>query len=393
MSLEGKNMTHITNRIWRAGAAAAFALTGVFLAGNAHAAGTAAGTSVSNTFTLDYEVGGVEQPQIDNTADPTLFTVDRVVDVTVTSQGDTTVAPNETGAELVFSVLNSGNDNQAYEFTLEDPSGDQFDAGSLVISYFRDTNDNGTYDEGTDTLVNANLAQGADSEDVAPDETIFVLVTGNIPGTVSDGDQDDIILIATSTNPQTSLDAASTATPGDVTAADTGGNTLTGEAENVFADDAGDATGDDADDGVHSDTGAFIVASADLTATKEVFAIATEGTAAGFDCATDAAVSADEYTIPGACVEYVIEVTNASDSSSPAGDATDISIGDVLPDDITFVGFSQTGFTGGTLATTPATCTAATASCTVSLTGATLAASGTPGTPSVGTVTIRALVE
>ena len=97
----------------------ATALT-VFTTGTAQAQNnfTQAGTSVSNTFTLDYKVGGVDQPQIDSTATPTLFTVDRLVDLTVTSNGDNTVAPGATDEELVFSVTNEGNDTQAYSLAI-----------------------------------------------------------------------------------------------------------------------------------------------------------------------------------------------------------------------------------------------------------------------------------
>ena len=70
----------------------ATALT-VFTTGTAQAQNnfTPADTTVSNTFTLDYKVGGVDQPQIDSSATPTIFTVDRLIDLTVTSNG-----PNNT---------------------------------------------------------------------------------------------------------------------------------------------------------------------------------------------------------------------------------------------------------------------------------------------------------
>ena len=60
------------------------------MSGVAFAAGTDAGTTVSNTFTLDFSVGGVAQTQITNDGvgpnpAPTSFTVDRRVDLTVTA--------------------------------------------------------------------------------------------------------------------------------------------------------------------------------------------------------------------------------------------------------------------------------------------------------------------
>lgn len=83
----------------------ALALFGVTAA---EAAGTSAGTTVANTFTLDYQVGGVSQTQITSSGSPTEFTVDRLVDLTVTSAGDTTVVPGATGQTLVWSVRNDG---------------------------------------------------------------------------------------------------------------------------------------------------------------------------------------------------------------------------------------------------------------------------------------------
>jgi len=50
--------------------------------GTAFAAGTAAGTTVSNTFTLDYSVGTTPQPPVTGDT-PTNFVVDRLIDVNV----------------------------------------------------------------------------------------------------------------------------------------------------------------------------------------------------------------------------------------------------------------------------------------------------------------------
>ena len=89
-----------------------------FSTGVAHAQNnfTAADTTVSNSLTLDYSVGGVEQPQIETNDDPgdagddndpTTFVVDRLVNVTVASSGTaSTFAPGETDAVVQFSVRN-----------------------------------------------------------------------------------------------------------------------------------------------------------------------------------------------------------------------------------------------------------------------------------------------
>jgi len=61
-------------------------------AGTAFAGGTAAGTTVTNTFTLDYNVGTTPQTQVTGDT-PTTFVVDRLIDVNVAPNAGTSVAP------------------------------------------------------------------------------------------------------------------------------------------------------------------------------------------------------------------------------------------------------------------------------------------------------------
>ena len=75
---------------------------------------TAAGETVSNTFTLNYEVNNTPQTQIDNTGTPTEFNVDRLVNVTVSNPGNTFVVADQDDALLPFVVVNNGNDEHAY---------------------------------------------------------------------------------------------------------------------------------------------------------------------------------------------------------------------------------------------------------------------------------------
>ena len=67
------------------------AATSVVAASPAYAAGTAAGASITNTATVDYQVGGVSQGQ--QTASNT-FVVDRVVNLTVIDLDGATVRAN-----------------------------------------------------------------------------------------------------------------------------------------------------------------------------------------------------------------------------------------------------------------------------------------------------------
>jgi len=367
----------------------ATALT-VFTAGSAHAQLTPAGTNVQNTFTLTYDVGGVEQPPID-TSDPsdpngpTEFTVDRLIDLTVASNGDNTVAPGATDEELVFSVTNDGNDTQAYALTVVEEGGDDIDtddpAGATpVLVYYIDDGD-GVYEPGAGDGAPITY-DPANPPELGPDEVLWVVISQDIPVGAVDTNTADLTLIADTLEPGTSPNA------GDPVTADADGtNELTGAAENVLADGSGTANeGDNAGD--HSATGTYIVASADVSAVKAVTIHSEDGTG----CTVIPGTATGGYSIPGACVEYVITVENTGSSA-----ATDIVINDVLADELDFAGAVFGGdFTGGSFASPalPAANTDCTGgACVINLTNATLPAPVAPAVSTTGTVTIRAFVK
>ena len=371
------------------------------LAGAAHAQNnfTDAGTNVQNTFTLDYEIGGTSQPTITNDPSTTIpgavvqgseteFTVDRLIDLQLTQQNSPlTVAPGTSTARLEFLLVNEGNDSQAYSFSIADVAGDDFDDSSYVVEYFIDTNSNGDpFDDSAVTITvtpTGTANTGNVTPDVDPDQTIGVRITSAIPGSATDGDFDDLVLVAQTRDPVNWQQEGATGSGGDITAADPDTNSDTGVAENVLADGSGSSE-EGANDGLHSDTGRYIVASPDLTAAKSVDVIATTPS----DCATDAAGGATEYSVPGACVEYVITVDN--NGATAAADAIDIA--DVLPAEVNFVAASFAGWDGaapslGVPSGAATNCDGTSSTCNVTLTGATLNAGGQ------GTLTIRALVK
>ena len=368
-----------TRRLARVSLVGAFAFAA--FSGAAHAAGTNAGTTVSNSFTLDYQVGTVPQTQIDSSGSPTNFTVDRKVDVTVATVQNASVSPGETGAQLVYGVQNLGNDNVAFRLSIKDTATDTFDIGTYTAVYYTDAGNDGVFTPGVDDAgagTAYTLGAGV-TADVAADAKIWVVISGNVPGSATNGQTDGVILIADSYFPTASLDPAYASTPGtQITAS--GSNSLTGAADNVLADGAGTAGApeDVANDGAFSSTATYTVSAAALTASKTVAVVATNPT----NCATDAI--AGGFATPGACVEYVISASNAGSASATA---TNIAISDVLPDEVQYISAVQASFsTAGTL-TPPTGGTGCTSTCTVSLSGASLA----PG--ATGTVTIRALVR
>ncbi|MEL6825997.1 MAG: hypothetical protein AAFN91_07060 [Pseudomonadota bacterium] len=391
------------------------------LAGAAHAANTLteAGTSVSNTFELSYSVSGTAQPIITNDnatppvgavvqGTPTLFTVDRKVDLIVTATNSTLTTVPGTDATLTFEVLNEGNDTTAYAFSVADldSGASTFDASSIVVRYLVDANDNGTADDGaftavTETTIGAGAGSAFVTGDVPKGVRVFVQVQGTIAAGVADAFTDDVTLIAEARNPTAFANEAS-ASPAAVTAATGGANVLTGTAQNVLADGTGVAASEGDADGLFAATGIIQVESPDLNAEKTVLVIKEPGIADPFvaltDCAT-ASAEADAKAVPGSCVEYTIEVENTGATAS----ATNLVIDDILPAEVTFVsaalatttgtGFADDTGIGGvgpvlTAPTTPADsdCDGAT-TCVIQLSDAILAAG------EVGQIVIRAMVK
>ena len=391
------------------------------LAGAAHAANTLteAGTSVSNTFELSYSVSGTAQPIITNDnatppvgavvqGTPTLFTVDRKVDLIVTATNSTLTTVPGTDATLTFEVLNEGNDTTAYAFSVADldSGASTFDASSIVVRYLVDANDNGTADDGaftavTETTIGAGAGSAFVTGDVPKGVRVFVQVQGTIAAGVADTFTDDVTLIAEARNPTAFANEAS-ASPAAVTAATGGANVLTGTAQNVLADGTGVAASEGDADGLFAATGIIQVESPDLNAEKTVLVIKEPGIADPFvaltDCAT-ASAEADAKAVPGSCVEYTIEDENTGATAS----ATNLVIDDILPAEATFVsaalattsatGFADDTVIGGvgpvlTAPTTPADsdCDGAT-TCVIQLSDAILAAG------EVGQIVIRAMVK
>lgn len=382
----------------------------IVFASASNAQSTDAGRTVSNTFTLDYSVNDTPQSQITNSGSPTNFTVDRLIDLTVlqTNSPQSVVpgAPN-TLAQLTFTVTNSGNDNQAYSFSLADQAGDTFDvpAAELTISY--------SVDGGVTFTDVAPVAVGtATTTSVTPDipggDAVLVRVSANVPDTAVNAQFDDIVLIAETRNPiawafETPAPAAGALTTGVNFEGAAGTNDLLNVAQNVFADDDGDTAAlDSALNGRDLDTGRFVIEAPNLQGAKTVDIVSTDGT----NCANFAtAPSNTQFSVAGACVEYVITVSNlgANDSDGNAVPpdnipATNIVVADTLPAELTFVAATVEGFTGTAPTASPALPASGTdcgaSACLVRFENGTVSApNNTAGAPSVARVRIRALIK
>ena len=387
-------------------------------AGAAHAQGTDAGTPVTNTFTLDYQVSGVDQNTITNgdgtgvtsptgtvdaTNTPTVFTVDRLVDHTVTATNSPlSVAPGASGdnATLSFNVTNTGNDDQSYSFSIDNTLTDDFDATSLVVSY--STDGGATFTTVNQVGTGTASAPLADiTPDIAPGDTFIVTVSGTIDSSQSDGDFDDIVLVAQARDPLDWRVEGATGTQGQITENDADAtNAPLGVAENVLADGDGDGAGtiEAAGDGLFTAVGRFVVVAPDIAATKTVSVLATRGDVSDpFDCSdlgAAAITTPAQYSTSGACVEYIISVANnAAGPVDPTTTATGVDILDTLPDELIFAAAVAENFdTAPTPVGLPAANTACDGavggSCDIEFTGGVVNAGNT-----TAQIRIRAIVE
>lgn len=277
----------------------------------AFAGGTLAGSSIANTATINYNVGGVAQPAVNTNTDS--FVVDRKVDLTVAEPGNATtiVVPGQTGAVTTFTLQNTSNAVLDFNLAVSQTAGGTAAHGGTdnynvtAPSIFRDTNGNGTYESGTDTAVTF-------IDELAIDATVTLFVVANVPAGRATGDVSNVRLTATAREGggAGSLGAALTQTTGANTAA----------MDTVFADAAGPA--DAVRDAAHSAADDYTVQTATLTLTKTSRVIS--------DPVNN---TTNPKLIPGAVVEYCIAVANAAGGAA----ASSVAISDVLPANVTFV--------------------------------------------------------
>lgn len=287
----------------------------------AYAAGTTAGSSINNTASVDYTVGGVNQPDVSsNTA---TFLVDRRINLTVAEVGGaaTQVVPGASGQVTTFTVTNLS--NAAMDFRLaasQDANGattafsdtDNFDVTGLQV--FVDSNGNNTYDAGVDTATFV--------DELAADATISVFVVASIPSGRLNGDTAGVTLTAFAAQ-STSGTGAYVATVGTLAADATETNTTATDnaafIDTVFGDGAGDT--DAAGDGRFSDDDEYDVVTAAIVVVKSSTVVNDPFNGTSFPKA-----------IPGATIEYCLDVNNTG-----AASAGTIVLTDAIPANTTYV--------------------------------------------------------
>src|SRR5262245_42226343 len=270
-----------------------------------HAAGTAAGTTITNTATVNYTVNAVAQPAVTANAN---FVVDRRIDLTLTPVLATylDVTPGTTGNPIPFTLTNTSNAPLNFNLAatnVADPFGGTDNFDPTVNAVFVDNGDN-VYNAGdTATFVDT----------LAPDTSVRVYIVSTIPGGQAGGSIAGVAMTATARETTANGGGAITASAG----AD---GVLT--METVFADGAGPF--DAARDAAMSDDGAFRVLGANVTVTKTETLIddPINGTT-------------NMKHIPGAHVDYVVTVSNTA-AGPTAVPATSVTVTDVLPATLAF---------------------------------------------------------
>ncbi|MEN7343797.1 MAG: DUF11 domain-containing protein [Pseudomonadota bacterium] len=157
----------------------------------ANAEGTIAGTDISNTASVTFDVEGTTLTQSSNTV---TITVDETLDVAVVLQSpQIAVAPADTDRVLVFTVTNTGNGVEDYTLTVDNTDAtDDFDPVAATPSIYFDSDNSGDLSPGDEPYV-----PGTNDPSLNPDETITVLVANDIPAGLNNGDIGRSSLVAT----------------------------------------------------------------------------------------------------------------------------------------------------------------------------------------------------
>ena len=269
-------------------------------ASSAIAAGTAPGTDVTNTVTVDFTVGGVNQTDITSNTDT--FDVDRVLRFTVvedtsgTRAGDTSVVPGQTGAETYFVVTNTSKDAIDVALGVVDTDTNNIISG---VTYFVESGATPGYQPAEDTATFI--------DELGADQSRVVYVIRDVSAAATNGQNADVTLTGTvhvagaaGLGTQYSLTGSGAALVSDDSDVNTAGT------ETIF--------GDAGRDGAETATDGYTISAANLTVFKSSRVI------------SDPFSSSNPKAVPGAVVEYCIAVSNGAGAATASG----VAISDIL---------------------------------------------------------------
>lgn len=169
---------------------AAIALALLAVSAPAYAAGTLAGTDIDNVAEATYDT---PSGPVTIQSNMVRIKVDELLDVTTvtTDPGDITTAPGATGNVQTFRITNTGNGEEAFRLTANvNVGGDDFDP--TLTQIVLDTNGNGVYDPGVDTVYVA----GSNDPLLQPDQSTVAFVITSTPVAVTNGNRATTNLLA-----------------------------------------------------------------------------------------------------------------------------------------------------------------------------------------------------
>ena len=277
--------------------AIAFLAACFLTAGAAQAAGTPAGTIITNTATMNYKLSGASQPPVSSSNQ---FVVDRFVNLVVTKNLDAIVAPGSLNQALLFLATNTS--NTAIRFALSPVSKATNTWTMNNVRIFADTNNNGVWDAGDTPYTDASTFG-----EIASGGSITVLIVADTPVTVGTGEAAQYDLVATAVDAGTVNVSTQTAGPN------------TPGVDTVFLDSAGSAIGDGTRDGKHSAVATYSVTTSVTTVSlvKSVTILDQWG---------------GNLPIPGATLRYTIVAT-----ATGIGTANNVVFSDPLPLNTTYI--------------------------------------------------------
>ena len=270
----------------------------LFLTLPVHAAGTAAGTVISNIATVDYSIDSVVAPAI--TSAPATIVVDELIDLTLTWQdgAPVSVSSPDTNDALTFLLTSTGNGPEAFSLARNNAlPGDNYNpangsAGTIFMENglapgFQSTGPN------ADTLY----IPGGNDPNLAAGSSQIVYVVSNTPGALTNGNTGLMRLDAASLTPGAPGAVPGTGLPG----LGQGGVTAVVGITQARA----------------QSTGSYLVSGMSVVVAKSVLSVLDPR--GGTDL------------MPGAILTYRIQVT-----LSGAGTADNLVISDPLPVEVTY---------------------------------------------------------
>jgi len=263
------------------------------------AAGTIAGTGITNSVSVGYSIGGVPGTALVTAA---TFTVGVRVNMTVTRQNANfvDVAAGAANSYLTFLVTNVSNTQLDFGLVSAVSSTNPYNSGPnnfatvpAVVAYV-DTG-NGIYDPGVDAAL---------FSAISTDASVTVFIVANIPAGEANGAQQAFSL--------TAVARAFGSGAGATTNLTEGAGTYNG-VDMVFGDAGnGTVTGDAGRDARASDRSAFRISGITVTKTATIYSDPFNGTSS-------------PRSIPGSVITYLVTIANPGTSN-----ATNVAISDAL---------------------------------------------------------------